>query len=93
MSANFDISMAKPVYNSCAFFEREKQKVKCHYDEELKQFCDFIVSAKGGLVIQEIQIVTQKPWLTTVSRIFALHAFWAIRDLDRRDNPEGLFSE
>ena len=22
-----------------------------------------------------------------------VHAFWAIRDLDRRDNPEGLFSE
>ena len=23
----------------------------------------------------------------------SLHAFWAIRDLDRRDNPEALFSE
>ena len=22
-----------------------------------------------------------------------IHAFWAIRDLDRRDNPEALFSE
>ena len=24
---------------------------------------------------------------------YIVHAFWAIRDLDRRDNPEALFSE
>ena len=22
-----------------------------------------------------------------------IHAFWAIRDLNRRDNPEGIFTE